>query len=353
MLIKKGIRSTSHGSQTRYARNKIFRFAAIVLTTACFLLVSTGDFLTNDFLARLLLQNELNFFRSSKVPKVLHFMVLGEDPPQYMLEMVRFNRELVEEQDPEFTTKLWRDEDVEKLVHYQDDPALSQAWEYVKADERPSRYAKMADFIRPLILYVEGGVYLDADMIACDGIDFLLDAPGLVSFPFLLKTHNEVNAAGASAPKRHRLMKMAMESFIAKGPELATLHNLEAAGPRAMGKVTDEYISGLGFGQIFPHFNNETENQYELPEFPEVVDTEQEYWTRLADIRYAPDGAPKHIYHMEFGSWKRSTWANGVAEARVCVNEPQKVMPFLHWFCEPKHRSARLKFNACGVLDVE
>jgi hypothetical protein len=320
--------------------------ASLFLVVAC----STG-------LSRYLLEDEINFFRSSKVPKILHFMILGEDPPEYMLEMVRFNEIYVAVIDPEFTTKLWRDEDVEKLVKDQNDPALSQAWEYVKADKRGSRYAKMADFIRPLILYVEGGVYLDADMVPCGGLEFMVNEPGVVNFPFTLPNSNQVNGAASSAPKGHRLMKMAMEYFISKGKAITTDHNLDAAGPAAMAVVTDKYIADLGFDKefpdtTFPKFYDLEGNMYsDLPNATGVVETDHSGYAKFADIKYSRGAYNEHLYHLQFGSWKGQSNGKGHHDDRVCSKDPKEVIPFLMWFCMPENQSGRILFHDCGVAN--
>lgn len=155
-------------------------------------------------------------------------------------------------------------------------------------------------------------------------------------------------------------MKMAMDSFIEKGPALTTLHNLDAAGPVAMGQIADSYISGLGFdeefpGARFPHFQDNTDNMYkDLPDVTVVVDNKDHrgYWTKIADIRYGEGAASKHMYHLEFGSWKKKKWAEG-PDARVCAEEPEKVFPFLKWFCTPEHRSHMTRFHDCGVINVK
>ena len=42
----------------------------------------------------------------------------------------------------------------------------------------------MTDFLHPLIMWAIGGMYLDADMIPCHGLDFMIDnlelSPSLV-----------------------------------------------------------------------------------------------------------------------------------------------------------------------------
>ena len=300
---ERGSRNLCLLKQKLYHRSLV----VVLVVFATFVMTSMAD-----GLSRFLLEREINFYRSAEIPKKLHFMILGEDPPQYMLEMVKFNRKHVETLDPDFTTKLWRDDDVEKLVQDQNDPALTQAWEYVKADERVGRYAKMADFIRPLILYVEGGVYLDADMVPCGGLSFMVDEPGVVTFPFTLAKHIELNGAASSAPKGHRLMKMAMEYFIAKGSAITTEHNLDAAGPRAMALVVDRYIHDLGKKHKdlrhipFPHFHRGEEDVYaSLPDLPEVV-LKGDGYAKIADIKYSrwPFGGPnENIYHLQSRSW--------------------------------------------------
>jgi len=192
------------------------------------------------------LKSTLVFASTNEVPRILHYMVLGDSPPPDMLEMVRVNMDRVSSLG--FAVKLWRDEDVHKLVLNHGDPDLLKAWTYVLSDPNKSRLARMANFMRPLIIYTMGGVYLDADMVPCDGVDYLVDMPGVVSIPFKNQGPGdfEVNAAAMSAPPHHRLMELALEYFKGLGSEIGTLNNLDAAGPKAFAIIADRYFKELG-----------------------------------------------------------------------------------------------------------
>jgi len=182
----------------------------------------------------------------SKMPQIVHYVALGESTPEYMLSMVITTAHRVEQAG--FEVKIWRDEDVENLVQKHGDPLVITTWEYLKAGPEKSKYARMTGFLRPLILFTSGGLFLDSDIISCDGLDFMFDDPGTVSFP--LKNYScedkQVNVGAVSSPPGHRLMKMALDYFVSLGPDINTIHYLYATGPVAFATVTDYYLKEIG-----------------------------------------------------------------------------------------------------------
>jgi len=49
-----------------------------------------------------------------------------------------------------------------------------------------------------------------------------------------------------------------------------------------------------------------------MPVIPGVVDSSDEYWTRIADLRFGNQEVPRPriIYHISYGSWKKYAAAN-------------------------------------------
>jgi mannosyltransferase OCH1-like enzyme len=284
------------------------------------------------------------------IPRVAHFLVLGESPPAYMMEMVRVSMDRI--RSTGFEAKLWRDAEAERLVSEYGDPRLSQSWEYVKADKRGgARYAKMADFVRPLIMFTEGGVYLDTDMIPCGSLDYMVDEPGVVSFPFLHGRENQVNGAAMSAPPGHPLMKMALDSFIDLGQDISWMNNLIAAGPARMGIVTDEYLKTLGMDlpPLFSTWGSEPTGYDPYVDAPEVTKHEGD-WAQIADIRFSEPktniGFPP-TYHLHFGSWIH-IHEEANRNENICYKQPNLIPGFVDWLCMPDIQGHHRRFSDCG-----
>ncbi|KAL7478475.1 hypothetical protein ACHAW6_004240 [Cyclotella cf. meneghiniana] len=264
------------------------------------------------------------------VPKILHHVVLGTSPPPSMLKLVEWNARTLRDRYG-FQTKIWRDSDVEQLVLDFSCPRLRQSWEYAKADTTKSRTARLADFARPLIMYVEGGVYLDADIIPCSGLDYMVDAPGVVSFAMKLPD-DQVNGAAMSAPPRHRLMGMALENFIAKGPDIGTLNNLGAAGPHAFAEIVDSYLKQVG---VYAPPLSEGYNVYTDPSNKSGLPRIGSFWAaKLADLRFMNgEGHVTQTWHMHFGTWIKSV----PDPVRPCDSDTSLVWPWIDAFCMNGH----------------
>ncbi|KAL3802526.1 hypothetical protein HJC23_012545 [Cyclotella cryptica] len=263
---------------------------------------------------------------NAPVPKILHHVVLGANPPPSMLKLVEWNARTLHDQYG-FQTKIWRDADIEQLVHNFGCPRLQQSWEYAKADTTKSRTARLADFARPLIMYVEGGVYLDADIIPCTGLEYMVDTPGVVSFSMKLPD-DQVNGAAMSAPPRHRLMGLALENFIAKGPDIGTLNNLGAAGPHAFAEIVDLYLKEVGVDT--PPLS-EGYNVYTDPSNWSGLPRIHSFWAaKLADLRFMNgEGHVTQTWHMHFGTWIKSV----PDRVRPCDSDTDLVWPWIDAFC--------------------
>lgn len=267
--------------------------------------------------------------RPVSVPKLLHFMILGDNPPESLIEMVNFSAKLEEKNG--FIVKAWRDEDAEKLVEAHDYkfPGLKETWEYIKADQTLQKGAKRADFIRILAMWSMGGVHLDADFIPCKGLDFMIDTPGVVSFPVMPDRTNEVNGCLMSSPPHHRLFELALETIIEFGPKITHMHNLEAAGPHVMAKITDTYFKEIGI-EVDPIFEGESTAMDTVKPIEGVVNVDKEgYWrVTIGDIRFKGDTRDKFMYHLG-----ARTWAAGRELQAPCIEHPELIAPFLEEYC--------------------
>ena len=284
------------------------------------------------------------------VPKILHSIVFGDPPKQYMIEYVNFTEKTAESHG--FKHMFWNDYHIENLVkrvNRQELNGVEHTWEFIKKDTSGSRYAKMADFIRIVLLYSYGGVYFDADVIACGSLDFMVDTPGVVSFPFHPHQTNEVAQGMMSAPPHHPLIKLALQAMILQGPAIATNHILDATGPGLMGKVTDAYFKKIGIN--LPPVRGKPYRGNDVIE-GKILKDNSIYDMIIADVRFGDLRLFQlNVYHFAFKSW-----IPGQEDHARCFDEPKMIEPFFDYFCaHPNYRDVvtRNFHELCGKTYLE
>jgi len=285
------------------------------------------------------------------VPRLVHFMLLGDSLPEPLIEIVKFSSKSAEKNG--FNTRVWKDEDADKLVesHEYKFPGLKQSWEYVKADETTQKGAKRADFLRTLVMWAVGGVHIDADYVVCDSLEFLVDAPGVISFPAMPAPTHEVNGCAMSAPPHHRLFEIALETFIDQGASITTAHNLEAAGPHIMANITDQYFKEIGV-ELDPIYVGDKSMPFEAEPVEGVIeiieDSAEGFWkATVADIRFRGDTTHYDLYHLATRSWQ----GEKNKMKATCLEHPELISPFLEKFCSNKQLNTwKVPFETeCGI----
>ena len=289
------------------------------------------------------------------VPRIVHSIVFGDPPKQYMIEYVNFTEKMAKAHG--FKHMFWNDHHIEKLVKRVNREELegglngiAHTWEFIKKDTSSSRYAKMADFIRIVLLYSYGGVYFDADVIACGNLDFMADTPGVVSFPFHPHFTHEVTQSMMSAPPHHPLMKLALQGMILQGPEIATNSVLDATGPGLLGKATDLYFKKLGID--VPPVREKHYRDNDFIEGKMIKDNKSFFDLQIADVRFGDSRmVASNLYHLEFRSWipGQQTYAK-------CFDEPKMIEPFFAFFCaHPNYRDTVMRNldELCGKTYLE
>lgn len=95
-------------------------------------------------------------FTDTPIPKRIHQIFLGK-PAHLLPEEIHKNIQYVKSLNPGWEYRLWSDEDVEPFIleHYNED--ILRYFRMVSPEYR----AAQADFLRYLIIYDMGGVYLD------------------------------------------------------------------------------------------------------------------------------------------------------------------------------------------------
>lgn len=320
-------------------------FITSFTTVLCFLLSDVHSQNSNSIQSHANLRQgsisrKLEEFKK-EIPKIAHFVVLGNDPPSHILEMVRVN--IARIQADGWKAILWSDEDAERLVTDYGDERITQSWEWVKNDSE--NWSKRADFLKPLIMYVHGGVYLDPDMVPCESLDYLTDEPGFVSFPFLEAFDHEVNGAAMSSPPGHFLMSLVLEEFISLGPDIEWMKSQIAVGPARMGIVTDLYMEFLGLN--IPYiFSNPERDLYKDAGDATVVNYP---WTQILDIRFMKPNTNDMLpttYRLHSESKTLSEMEKN--EYSRCYENYELIEGFVEHMCIPENRNHDTRFHHCG-----
>jgi mannosyltransferase OCH1-like enzyme len=276
-----------------------------------------------------------------EVPRILHQMILGDSYPPSMLKLVEWN---FQHMNKGYQTKLWRDADVDRLADAYGD-RVRQMWQHARNGNPVGRGARLADIARVLILFAEGGIYIDADTIICNKhLDRMVNKKGVVSFPFQRHDSNEVTVAAASAPPGHRLFGMAMEFFINQGAGIGSNHILEATGPHGFSKVVDEYMKEVGVErpQIYSgskQSGNTTLHQYPNGNirFPRKNPmggpvAGGPFWAvQAAGLRFGNAMDALNMWHVGFASW--FPWNVADPPVRPCDENLHLVFPWMDKFC--------------------
>lgn len=262
------------------------------------------------------------------VPNIIHVMILGENPPQHFIEMAKFNANLAKQNGFEFV--VWKDADANTLVKSQERrfPGIQKAWQNIQDYPSNNTGARKADFMRIVVMWAIGGVNIDADFITCSSLDFMVDEPGVVSFPYMPRNIHEVDGAVMSSPPHHRLFGLALETIIGFGDSIRSFNNLRAAGPGIMAEIVDNYFTEKGFS-IESVFNEDDKTFTAEPVEGVITTYTADYWeAEVVDIRFRGNTAAKNLYHIGTRSW-----INGLEMKSKCFEHPELIIPYFEGVC--------------------
>ena len=196
--------------------------------------------------------------RERMIPKVVHFVWLGSEPPANLLATITRIREL----EPEWEVKLWHDEDLDWLEN--------RRW----FDASPT-YAGRANIARYEILARHGGLYVDADFEFLQSPASLdLGSSGLVLSPEESIGFN--NAFIASSPGHPFLRRLVdrvgasiernvhQPTWVASGPAFVTSEYL------AWSEESGEKASTIPRDVLYPYYLDKL-NRGDGPWSPQVV----------------------------------------------------------------------------------
>jgi mannosyltransferase OCH1-like enzyme len=131
------------------------------------------------------------------IPKTLHQMWIGGDPPPFIVDCLRTASVL-----DDWERTIWTDDNVEQMF-----PLANQGLWDKAGDISPRPLQFRADVFRYEILWRYGGVWADADFEFIKPLDPLLDEPFAT---FELEGH-WVNNAMIGVPRHHPTMAAAMD----------------------------------------------------------------------------------------------------------------------------------------------
>merc|ERR1712048_41442 len=197
-----------------------------------------------------------------------------------------------------------------------------------------------ADFFRVFVMYIWGGIYLDADVVPCvrDSLRFFTSEPGVISFPFTVGDDGQVNGCAISAPKNHKLMKMALDHFFAEGPKISILHNLLAAGPAVFADVVNNYLVEVGI--IDTPLIVMGADYLRAP-----VVQKRGLWHYLADLRFMKQPEFEGLYHLHFMTWINRLETENTYKYK-CRTNLNLIESWLETVCSGKIRNH--DFGRCG-----
>mmetsp|Transcript_5304 Transcript_5304/g.8202 ORF Transcript_5304/g.8202 Transcript_5304/m.8202 type:complete len:344 (-) Transcript_5304:138-1169(-) len=273
-----------------------------------------------------------------KPPKILHLCLLGDpDAPPHMTRVAQWISAKMDAHG--FKVMIWTNKEAEALFDELGGP-FHETWEYTKLDPRTTRNARMADYLRLVLMYHFGGVYLDVDILPCHGLGSMTESADTVSFPYVNARAGEIVNCAISAPPKHPVIQLAIENIFAKGSDISEAPFLKAAGPQYVSVVVDEYFESKGIS--FPKISKK-----EAVPFPF---TENSVWTTAGNVRFADFGVAATqqtlgLVHLHMGSWFR------VRNIPACETNPDLIPAFLDRVCGTGGEKvfADARFSMCGA----
>lgn len=143
---------------------------------------------------------------SLKIPKLIHYVWVGPNQPEHIQHYIS----TWEEQNPDFEIKRWSERDLDLSIPF------------VKYVYERGYWALVANYLRLLAVYTDGGIYMDTDFLAVRPFDGELLSKNCF-YGFQLESHplEWVNNAIFGAVPRHWFVKKCLDyvSKDLKGPE--------------------------------------------------------------------------------------------------------------------------------------
>ena len=131
----------------------------------------------------------------AKIPKVIHYVwVGGKEKPDRIRKCIQTWKDKL----PDYEIKEWNENNFDIYSN-----------EYVKAAYNAKKWAFVSDYIRMYVIYNEGGIYFDTDVIVLDKLDEFLSYDCFVGY----ESNNAPFTAVFGARKKHPLIKRILDMY--------------------------------------------------------------------------------------------------------------------------------------------
>lgn len=280
-----------------------------------------------------------------KTPKIIHFTV-ADDPPVHQMKVIEFSKKIAESYG--FQVMVHSDTDAQNMIYHQF-PNLVPSWERVKHTEGITKGARVGDYVRLLLIYHYGGIYLDSDMVVCKDLSPITDAPGVATFPLVNSLVGGVVNAVFAGPPHHIVFRYALQQMSTNG-KLDTQAIIRATGPKQLGDTLDTYFEDTGTKPIVKFSEHQP-----LPE-PE----DGGMWLYSGAVRLgAVEGngsvrvrglgtlGPLGLIHFHFGSWVEDGPRVDHKHSK-CDTQLDLIEPFLREACAIGEVHYNRRWSDCG-----
>jgi len=133
--------------------------------------------------------------KKDKIPKIIHYVWVGGSDKSNDIKkcMKTWNKYL-----KDYEIKEWNENNFDIYAH----PFTREAY-------KAKKWAFVSDYIRAKVLYEEGGIYLDTDILLLDNFDKFLKDDAFLGF----ENENYIFTAVIGIKKRHPFMKKILDYY--------------------------------------------------------------------------------------------------------------------------------------------
>ncbi len=213
------------------------------------------------------------------IPKVIHYCWFGNKSKPQLIENCRASWE---EHLSNFKLVEWNEKNTD-LKH----PFVQKAYE-------DKKYAFVADYVRLKVLYEQGGVYLDTDMLIIKSFDELLNNQAFIG----IESKHYISCGIIGVPSKHPYIKACLDYY--NKIDVNNLNYKEIVIPKIFTKIYKE-MYGVNNGITSKlHFDlNVYPEEYFYPyPNPPIPTSENAYKKYIQPSTYAV-----HLWHK---SWKKT-----------------------------------------------
>lgn len=132
--------------------------------------------------------------KKNDIPKIIHFIWYGSKRPYYIDMYIR----MVKDMYPKYKIKIWGMKDF--------DPRTKL---YTRKAYEAEKWAFVSDYLRAKILYEEGGIYLDTDMVPIKNMEQYINNKIVIGFEY----SKLLGTGFAAAEPKHPYFKKVLDVY--------------------------------------------------------------------------------------------------------------------------------------------